>query len=182
MLCILVTAIAVIFAFNQAAKWTIWHTVVLLGLVGLNGLFMYLMPAPTRKGQDVRTHLEGFRLYMEKAEALQLNSMDVGSEAPPPMTKDRYEAFLPYALALGVEKPWTKHFERLIPDEAEAYNPGWTNLGRGGFGKIGGISEGIVSGISSGVSASAPQSSGSSGSGGGGFSGGGGGGGGGGGW
>ena len=172
----------VIFAAAQASYWSGWHTLFVLALVGLNGLFMYLMPAPTRKGQDVRTHLQGFRLYMEKAEKLQLNAVEVGSEAPPPMTVERYETFLPYAVALGVEKPWTKHFERLIPDAAKDYDPSWTNMSARTFGSIGGMTDNMVSGMSTGVSTSLPQSSGSSGSGGGGFSGGGGGGGGGGGW
>lgn len=174
--------LAIIFAALQHSYWSIWHTAGVIALIGLNGLFMYLMPAPTRKGQDIRTHLEGFRLYMEKAEKLQLNSVEVGSEAPPPMTVDRYETFLPFAVALGVEKPWTKHFERLIPEEAASYNPGWTNMTAGRFGSIGGMTDSMVSGMSSGVSTALPQSSSSSGGGGGGFSGGGGGGGGGGGW
>ena len=173
---------AVAFAIAQVSYWSGWHTLLVVSLAGLNGLFMYLMPAPTEKGQDVRTHLQGFRLYMEKAEKLQLNSVEVGSDAPPPMTVERYETFLPYAVALGVEKPWTKHFERLIPEEAKNYNPGWTNVSARTFGSMGGMTDGMVSGMSSGVSSALPQSSSSSGSGGGGFSGGGGGGGGGGGW
>ena len=173
---------AVVLAITQATTWSWWHTATLLALAALNGWFMYLMPAPTRKGQAVRTEIEGFKLYMETAEKLQLNAVEVGSEAPPPMTTERYETFLPYAVALGVEKPWTKHFERLIPEEAAAYNPGWTNMSSGGFRNIGEMTSGMVSTMSSGVATSLPQSSSSSGSGGGGSSGGGGGGGGGGGW
>ena len=173
---------AVAFSISQATMWSWWHTGVVVSLAGLNAWFMYLMPAPTRKGQDVRTEIEGFKLYMETAEKLQLNAVEVGSEAPPPMTTERYETFLPYAVALSVEKPWTKHFERLLPAEAAAYNPGWTNMSSGGFRDIGEMTNGMVSTMSSGVSSSMPQSSGSSGSGGGGSSGGGGGGGGGGGW
>lgn len=176
------TILAVVFAILQHSYWSIWHTAGIVALIGLNGLFMYLMPAPTRRGQDVRTHLQGFRLYMEKAEKLQLNSVEVGSEAPPPMTVERYEKCLPFAVALGVEKPWTKHFERLIPDEAANYDPTWTNMNAARIGSISGMTDRMVSGMSSGVSSAMPQSSGSSGSGGGGFSGGGGGGGGGGGW
>lgn len=172
---------AIVFAILQHSYWTWWHTLAIFALIGLNGLFMYLMPAPTRRGQTVRTHLEGFRLYMEKAEKLQLNTVEVGSEAPPPMTVERYERFLPYAVALGVEKPWTKHFERLIPEEAKSYEPAWSNVGARSFGSMGRMTSSVMSSMSSGVSSSLPQSSGS-GSGGGGFSGGGGGGGGGGGW
>ncbi|MEL7284308.1 MAG: DUF2207 domain-containing protein [Pseudomonadota bacterium] len=175
------SVLALVYAIVQHSYWSQWHTFAVFALIGLNGLFMYLMPAPTRKGQDVRTHLEGFRLYMEKAEKLQLNAVEVGSEAPPPMTVERYETFLPYAVALGVEKPWTKHFERLIPEAAESYDPSWTNMNAARFGSMGNMTKSMVSGMSSGVSSAMPQSSGS-GSGGGGFSGGGGGGGGGGGW
>ena len=92
------------------------------------------------------------------------------------MTVERYETFLPYAIALGVEKPWTKHFERLIPEEAKSYDPTWTNVTARSFGSMGGMTDRMVSGMSSGVTAALPQSSSSSGSGGGGFSGGGGGG------
>ncbi|MEL7285896.1 MAG: DUF2207 domain-containing protein, partial [Pseudomonadota bacterium] len=176
------SVLAMVFAIIQHSYWSTWHTIVVLALIGLNGLFIYLMPAPTRRGQDVRTHLQGFRLYMEKAEKLQLNAVQVGSEAPPPMTVERYETFLPYAVALGVEKPWTKHFEKLIPEEAAQYNPSWSNVSAHRFGSMSGMTRSMVSGMSSGVSSAMPQSSGSSGSGGGGFSGGGGGGGGGGGW
>lgn len=173
---------AIIISIFQAHNWSLIHTIAILSIVGLNGLFMYLLPAPTRKGQSIRTEIEGFRLYMETAEKLQMNAVKIGSDAPPPMTKQRYETFLPYAIALGVEKPWSKHFERLIPEEAKNYDPSWTNMSPRSFGSIGGMTDGIVSGMSSGVASAMPQSSGSSGSGGGGFSGGGGGGGGGGGW
>lgn len=169
-------------ALSQAINWSGWLTLLLIALAAVNGLFMYLMPAPTPRGQKIRTEIEGFRLYMETAEKLALNAVKVGSEAPPPMTKDRYETFLPYAVALGVEKPWTKHFEKMLPQEAAGYDPSWSHFGSRGFKDIGGMNDAIYSSMNSGVSSSLPQSSSSSGGGGGGFSGGGGGGGGGGGW
>jgi uncharacterized membrane protein len=97
------------------------------------------------------------------------------------MSKQRYETFLPYAVALGVEKPWTHHFERLLPREAENYSPGWVGFSSGHH-SLSGLNNSLISSMSSGVSSALPQSSSSSGSGGGGSSGGGGGGGGGGGW
>ncbi|MEZ5939077.1 MAG: DUF2207 domain-containing protein [Hyphomonadaceae bacterium] len=178
---VLITIVGVAFAIKQALNWTIWHTALVLALAGINLLFMYLMPAPTAKGQKIRAEIEGFRLYMETAEKLQLNAAEVGGEKPPPMTKERYETFLPFAIALGVEKPWTNHFERLLPEVAKDYSPGWARFS-GSSRSLHGLNESIMGSISSGVSGAMPQSSGSSGSGGGGFSGGGGGGGGGGGW
>ena len=177
---IAVTIVVIGIAATQIVQWTLWHTLAVVVLALLNALFLYLMPAPTQKGQAVRTEIEGFRLYMDKAEKLQLNAVDVGLEQPPPMTTERYERFLPYAVALGVEEPWTRHFENLLPQEAAAYRPGWTNMS--GSRSLGAVTGALVSNMSSGVSSALPQSSSSSGSGGGGSSGGGGGGGGGGGW
>lgn len=179
---ILLTGAGLAFAIAQASMWTQWHTAFLLALAGLNILFLYLMPAPTPKGQKIRTEIEGFRLYMETAEKLQLNAVKVDGASPPPMSKERYEAFLPYAVALGVEKPWTQHFERLLPKEAESYNPAWAGFAGRSAQSLSGLNASLISSLSSGVSSALPQSSGSSGSGGGGSSGGGGGGGGGGGW
>ncbi len=179
---LVLTAIGMAAAIKLATVWTVWHTAAVLALAGLNLLFLYLMPAPTPKGQQVRTEIEGFRLYMETAEKLQLNAVEVGGKAPPPMTKERYETFLPYAVALGVERPWTRHFERLLPKEAESYNPGWTRFSSSGGRSLSSLNSALVASMATGVSSALPQSSSSSGGGGGGFSGGGGGGGGGGGW
>ena len=178
----LMTAGAVAFAISQTANWSGWHTLIVLAFAGLNGLFMYLMPAPTPKGQKIRTEIAGFRLYLETAEKLQMNAVKVGSGAPPPMSVDLYEKFLPYAVALNVEKPWTKYFEHQLPKEAAEYSPAWGQFGSRSFRDIGGMNDAILTSMNTGVSGSLPQSSSSSGSGGGGSSGGGGGGGGGGGW
>lgn len=173
---------AVILAGNLALAWTSLHTLVVIGLVLMIGAGAYFLPAPTQKGQAVRTEIEGFRLYLKTAEEMHLNAVEVGGDAPPPMTIERYERFLPYAVALGVEKPWTEHFEALMPKEAADYRPNWAHGSFGGGRSLAGLSSALVSNLSTGVSNSMPKSSGSSGSGGGGSSGGGGGGGGGGGW
>ncbi|MFT3726457.1 MAG: DUF2207 domain-containing protein [Terricaulis sp.] len=173
---------ALVWAANFSAHWTWWDSLAVLALAVLNFAFMYLMPAPTQLGQTIRTEIEGLRLYMETAEKLQLNAVKVGSDAPPPMTTERYEKFLPYAVALGVEAPWTKHFEHVLPTEAAAYHPGWYAGNFVSGNSLSHMSDSLISHIDSGVVSSMPQSSGSSGSGGGGFSGGGGGGGGGSGW
>jgi uncharacterized membrane protein YgcG len=177
---IILSVLIVIIAAVTTVNWTIWHSLGVVSLAGLNILFMYFMPAPTAKGQAIRTEIEGFKLYLETAEKLQLNAVSVGGAEPPPMTKERYEAFLPYAVALNVERPWTKYFEDTLPDAARAYNPTWTNMSAGH--SLGSLGSSLVANISSGVASAMPQSSSSSGSGGGGSSGGGGGGGGGGGW
>lgn len=165
---------------------------IVAAIIAINILFLFLMPAPTKLGQSVRAEIEGFKLYMETAEKERFNAVEVGSGQEPPMTLERYEAFLPYAIALDVEKPWTKYFEKTLPSLAENYQPSYAH-GRGirpglGGGAIGGMNRSIVKSLSTGVQSARPVSTSSSGSsgfsggGGGGFSGGGGGGGGGGSW
>lgn len=179
-----ISLLVIFFVIGDTLNWTIWHTAGILALAAMNALFLYLMPAPTEAGAAATSEIKGFKLYLEKAEKLQMNDYEVGSGTPPPMSVERYEKFLPYAVALGVEKPWTKHFEKQMPVEAKAYDPHWTNVGRGRHGTIRGINNSVLKSVSAAAATASrpPSSSGSSGSGGGGFSGGGGGGGGGGGW
>ena len=142
---------AVFGLFLQPASTIFWGLVG--GLVLINLLFLFLMPAPTKKGAKVRSEIEGFKLYLETAEKLRLNSAEIGTDQVPSMTKERYEAFLPYAVAMDVEKPWTKHFEKTLPVMAENYSPSYYNSYRGGgFGRggIGGMNRDMVKALSSG--------------------------------
>ncbi len=178
---VLLSILATVITMSQLSKLSpSWIWGLLAALAALNILFFFLMPAPTRKGQNVRTELEGFRLYMKTAEKHRLDSVEIGRDELPPMSVKRYEQLLPYAIALDVEKPWSRYFEKVMPVEAKQYDPSWS-VGTH-HGSISHMTKSLTSNISSGVSSAAPQSSGSSSSGGGGFSGGGGGGGGGGGW
>src|SRR5690606_24037775 len=51
----ILTILAVAFAIWQAVNWTGWHTLVVLAFAAINALFMYLMPAPTQKGEEIRS-------------------------------------------------------------------------------------------------------------------------------
>jgi len=150
----------------------------------LNGLFFYLMRAPTALGRPIMDQLDGFKLYLETAEKDRLNLQ------APEITAERFEALLPYAVALDVEKPWATAFEaalrRAHPEDADPmrhYQPGWYSGGSGwSSGSFSNTMAATVGSVSSAFAGAVPVSSGSSGFGGGGGSGGGGGGGGGGGW
>ena len=126
--------------------------------------------------------IEGFKLYLSVAEAERMNMVDA-----PDMSQAVFEKNLPYAVALGVEKPWGKAFEAYLarsqpdPDRRSGYRPGWYSGSSWDPGRIGTATAGMVSSMGSSVARSMPSKS-SSGSSGGGSSGGGGGGGGGGGW
>ncbi|WP_298917088.1 DUF2207 domain-containing protein [uncultured Algimonas sp.] len=189
---LLSVVLAALVFLQPVAKSTPLALGLFAGLLGLNILFFILLPAPTKHGAKVGAEIEGFKLYLETAEKDRLNMADPVSGRPPAMTVELYERFLPYAMALGVEKPWTKQFETSLPREAAEYRPAYAHGDMlSGRGDPVDFTRSLNKTLTSGVAAAAPvsQSSGSgsssgfsSGSGGGGFSGGGGGGGGGGGW
>lgn len=150
----------------------------------LNGLFIYLMRAPTALGRPIMDQLAGFKLYLETAESDRFNLQ------APEITAERFEALLPYAVALNVEKPWSDAFaaalRRAHPEDSDPmhhYHPAWTSGGSWSGSTFGSAVASTVASTSSALSSAVPASSSSSGfSSGGGGSGGGGGGGGGGGW
>jgi hypothetical protein len=157
--------------------------VIVTAFTTINGLFVFLLRAPTSLGRPVMDQLAGFRLYLETAESDRLNMN------APEITADRFESLLPYAVALDVEKPWSDSFaaalRRAHPNEADpmsSYQPSWGSGGGWSGGNFGNAISSSVAGISGALASAVPVSSGSSGFSGGGGSGGGGGGGGGGGW
>lgn len=141
----------------------------------------HLLAAPTLNGAKVLSRIEGFRLYLETAEANRLNMRDA-----PKMSEELYENFLPYAAGLGVEEPWSEaysaHLARTVPDREREYRPAWYQGRSWTRGSLAEATSASMAAVSAAMAASIPQPKSSSGSFGGGFSGGGGGGGGGGGW
>ncbi|MCZ7560390.1 MAG: DUF2207 domain-containing protein [Burkholderiaceae bacterium] len=159
-----------------------------LALVGgfalLNGLFYYLLRAPTAAGRPLMDQIEGLELYLRTAESARMNMAGA-----PELTTAHFERLLPYAIALEAEEPWSEAFEaafaRAHPGEdlRDAYRPAWhggTRWSGRGFGSS--VAGAVAAAEASFASATPAPSSSSSGFGGGGGSGGGGGGGGGGGW
>ncbi|TCU19057.1 DUF2207 domain-containing protein [Rhizobium sullae] len=154
------------------------------GIVLLNLLYVFIMGAPTPLGSKMMDGIDGLRQYLTLAEKDRMNMAGA-----PEMSPQHFEKLLPYAVALGVEKPWTRTFETWLAaaaaGAAAAYAPSWYsgNFSSGSFSdRIGGFSSSMASTIASTIPSPPPSSSSSGFSGGGGSSGGGGGGGGGGGW
>ncbi|ODS58864.1 MAG: hypothetical protein ABS40_00635 [Agrobacterium sp. SCN 61-19] len=155
------------------------------GILLVNLLFFFLMGAPTPLGRKLMDGIEGLRIYLTLAEKDRMNMAGA-----PTMSPSHFEKLLPYAVALGVEKPWSRTFETWLATAAAgaaaatAYNPAWYyGSNRGNLGdRIGGFSSSMASTIASTIPTPPPSSSSSSSGFSGGSSGGGGGGGGGGGW
>lgn len=161
-----------------------------ISIFAINVVFAVLMRAPTVQGRKLMDQIDGFKMYLETAEKERLNFKD-----EPQMTVKRFEAILPFAIALGVEKPWSQRFEgelarNTVPDATgTTYSPAWYSGGSDWSSSSGGFANSVSAvsaGMTAAVVAAQPTSSSSSGfsggGGGGGGSGGGGGGGGGGGW
>ncbi|OGW37227.1 MAG: hypothetical protein A2Y97_11705 [Nitrospirae bacterium RBG_13_39_12] len=74
-------------------------------------VFLFLLRAPTPLGRKVLDEIEGFRTYLAAAEGDRLDRM-----TPPEKTPVLYQAYLPYALALGVENRWSEKFSGEIDE------------------------------------------------------------------
>lgn len=155
------------------------------GIVATNLVFFFLMGAPTPLGRRMMDGIEGLRQYLTLAEKDRMNMAGA-----PEMSPRHFETLLPYAVALGVEKPWSQTFDRWLlaaaaAGAATAYGPAWyhgDSFSSGSFSdRMGGFA-GSMAGTMTASLPDPPKSSSSGFSSGGGSSGGGGGGGGGGGW
>ena len=148
-------------------------------LVATNFAFFHWLKAPTIEGRKLLDRIAGLRLYLGVAERDEL-----AAQKAPPLTADEFQRFLPYALALGVEKTWADKFAAAVGPAAAAAAASAMVWYQGG-GNVSSISEfhdSLGSSLSGAISSSSTAPGSSSGGGGGGSSGGGGGGGGGGGW
>jgi uncharacterized membrane protein YgcG len=176
---VLISVAAAIVAYFLDGGPALWIAYAVLTLA-LHGLFLFLLRAPTGAGRKIMDEIEGFGRYLGTAERDRLDHM-----RSPQLTPEVFEAFLPYAYALGVENQWCRRLAEEMPQEERqrsAYSPGWYHGRFRGAAALGHLGDGFSRSFSSAIaSASSPPGS-SSGSGGGGSSGGGGGGGGGGGW
>ena len=166
------------FVIGGAPSFTVIGVVVAMFLT--MAFFAIIMKRPTLRGRKILDQMLGFKDYLEIAEKDEMNLRN-----PPEKTPQLFEAYLPFALALGVEQDWAEKFAGVLDairgPRGRGYQPEWysgdwenSNVSK----NISSVSSGLGSAISSSVT---PPGS-SSGGGGGGFSGGGGGGGGGGGW
>ena len=161
------------------AKFTgVGLTAVAVALVGTNFAFFHWLKAPTLEGRQLLDRIAGLRLYLGVAERDEL-----AAQKAPPLTVEQFQRFLPYALALGVEKTWADKFAAAVGPAAAAAAAGALGWYTGShLSNISSFADGLGSSLSSTISSSSSAPGSSSGGGGGGSSGGGGGGGGGGGW
>ncbi len=169
-----------------------WRLAVFLGLLALPAILLamwHLLPRPTVAGRRMLDALEGLAMFIDVAERPRMNRRQV--KKAPGMSPELFEKLLPWAIALGLEKPWSEAFHHWLTNaavkgapEALSWQPGWYHGHRDDIFDID-TDTGLVGGLDGGIVNAMPMpSAGTSGFGGGGGGGvgGGGGGGGGGGW
>jgi uncharacterized membrane protein len=126
--------------------------------------FAWFMPARTQSGADALERILGFEDFLNHVEADRFNRMI--------KTPEMFEKFLPFAMALGVEKNWSKAFQNIYTQPPQWYQGG--SYGPGFYPYVLANNLNAMSVQTGSALSSAPRSSGGSGfSGGGGYSGGG---------
>src|SRR5713101_6451258 len=125
--------------------------------------FGWFMPAHTEQGARALEGVLGFEDFLVHVESERFNRMI--------KTPEMFEKFLPFAMALGVEKNWSKAFQGIMTQAPEWYRG--SSYGPGFYPMMFANDLSSMSTRASSVMTSAPRSSGGSGFGGGGSSGGG---------
>jgi uncharacterized membrane protein YgcG len=174
-------------AFFLAGGAGVGLIVLVLVAMGVTvALFARLVRAPTKDGRNLLDHIEGLKLYLSVAERDELERIPGPSASttpetrPPVLDAKRYEALLPFAVALEVEDAWTEKFTAAAgAAAAAAATAGISWYHGGGVSDLGSLSHAVGHSLSSQIASSSSPPGSSSGGGGGGSSGGGGGGGGG---
>lgn len=87
---------------------------ILLG--GLVVVFAHSVVVPTPLGRERLDAIDGLVLYLSVAEADRLETLN-----PPERTAEHFEQLLPYAMALGYARRWTRRFAR----ELGSTRPDW---------------------------------------------------------
>ena len=88
--------------------------------------FAIIMKRPTMRGRKLLDEILGFKDYLEVAEKDEMNLRN-----PPEKTPELFEAYLPFALALGVDQPWAEKFASVLAavqqTDGTTYQPRWYN-------------------------------------------------------
>lgn len=82
-----------------------------MGMLLLPLFFMPLMKRPAPRAAKILEEIEGLAMYLGAAEAERLNTYN-----PPDRTPEEFHRFMPYAVALGLEKAWGAQFATSLAD------------------------------------------------------------------
>ena len=92
-------------------------------------LFGWIMPKRTYHGVLAREHILGFKEFLSVTEKERLKFHNAPEKNP-----KMFQEFLPFAIALGVEKQWGAQFKDLFLDPPDWYVGGtYTNFNTAAF-------------------------------------------------
>lgn len=104
-------------------KMPLWVVIVFLYFL-LSSLIVEWYRVYTLQGRKLEDEIDGFELYLTTTELERMKIIGT----PPTKTPELYEKYLPYAMALGVEKQWTHQFASVfekLEREGHPYAPIW---------------------------------------------------------
>ncbi len=90
---------------------------IILGAIGI-GLYTWLIRKPSPELVRLRSEIAALREYLGSSESERKRMLNA-----PTMNEDHYEAMLPYAIALGINKKWSAYFGDLLT--SRHYHPIW---------------------------------------------------------
>lgn len=116
--------------FLVGLTWWHWSTdtsqvlgmVVVTALVNVTGMIavlVLLQPCRTARGYEARLHIKGFREFLRVTDTERFKFHNAPEKNP-----QTFMEYLPYAIALGVEKEWAEVFSDITIPEPEWYQGG----------------------------------------------------------
>ncbi|MDA0705218.1 MAG: DUF2207 domain-containing protein [Proteobacteria bacterium] len=123
---ILIVIVTTLVSLTIASRPTLLVIAAVIAMFVVVVAFAIIMKRPTMRGRKLLDEMAGFSDYLEVAEKDELNLRN-----PPEKTPALFEAYLPYALALGVDQQWAEKFAAVLAATRDAdgrtYNPVWYN-------------------------------------------------------
>lgn len=114
------------FVHLQGAVAFMWIALIFYLFAGILGA--YLTKSYTPEGCVIKNKILGFKLFLSATEKDRMEMIGT----PPTKTPELYEKYLPYAIALGVERQWTQQFASVfaqLEKQGVHYQPVWYHGG-----------------------------------------------------
>jgi uncharacterized membrane protein len=116
----------VVVGFDTGFSVAAWWCVVMGIVLGIWGA--YLLKTYTQEGCVIKNKILGFKMFLAATETDRMEL--VGT--PPTRTPELYEKYLPYAIALDVERQWSQQFASVfaqLENQGVHYQPLWYHGG-----------------------------------------------------
>ncbi len=106
------------------SNFSLGYAAFILLLSFSNYLFYHLLKAPTLAGRKILDQIEGFKMFLEATEEDKFARLNPSGRTP-----ELFEKYLPFAIALGIERAWAGQFTEIFSlasaSAGRPYHPGW---------------------------------------------------------